>query len=203
MIVNSKKKLIISETFLNELLTKHNEMGNESSFSKVYLGDKWVKKISRDNSGKYPRAELLQYETMQEYPQIFPATKIKYLNSGIVILQQKMNVKKAQLIWDEIDQIVESYDDGSFWLRLLVQKMAKRPNDPDVKNTNEKILEYFQTQNVTNETLNRFKEYLNLSLELYNIRESNPELKNYSVDLHRNNYGVDDNNNLKIIDFIV
>jgi len=192
-------KIIISETFLNELLTKHNEMGNESSFSKVYLGDKWVKKISKND--EYPESELAQYKLMEQNPEFFPVTKIKYLNSGVVILQQKMNVRKAQLIWDQVEYyFIQYYNRWSF--KKFVCNLAEDGLNDVLEKMMNRVLR--DGHRVADTKLKyRFREYLQLSLELHELIKKDSTLKKYYIDLHGENYGLDDNNNLKIIDFIV
>jgi len=158
-------KIIISETFLNELLTKHNEMGNESSFSKVYLGDKWVKKISKND--EYPESELAQYKLMEQNPEFFPVTKIKYLNSGVVILQQKMNVRKAQLIWDQVEYyFIQYYNRWSF--KKFVCNLAEDGLNDVLEKMMNRVLR--DGHRVADTKLKyRFREYLQLSLELHEL----------------------------------
>ena len=49
----------------------------------------------------------------------------------------------------------------------------------------------------------KFREYVQLSLALHELIKKDGTLKKYDVDLHGENYGLDRNNKLKIIDFII
>ena len=198
MTVNSKKKsIIISETLLTELLTKKNLRGEYSSYSSVYLGNNWVKKLSKD--GKYPESELAQYKLMSEHPDFFPTTIIRNTKSGLVILQKKLNIAMAKRIWEDVQYEYNMFNQYTYYnFRSFLEDLAERGANNTIKNIQKVML-----QNMNTNALKRFNEYFELSLHLYELRKKNPDVYKYEVDLHDGNYGVDHNGNIKIIDFIV
>lgn len=191
----SKKKIIISETFLNELLTKQNDIVDDSGSSTVYLGDKWVKKTSND--GHYSKAEIAQYSAMalEKNADVFPKTIIKRLqNDEFVILQKKVDIQSAKLIYGKIFNLYESYGNLSF--RRMLESIADFGLDGEIEKIISANKKRFDLNN-----LQWFFQFIDLAKRLNQIISSDPILKKFSADLHLNNFGLE-NNRLKIIDFI-
>ena len=138
---------------------------------------------------------------MEQNPQFFPATKIKYLNSGVVILQEKLNVDSAKKIWYEVQYYFKQY--YNIWsFKQFVSDLAEEGLTDVLEEMMKRVLR--DGHRVANTKLKyKFREYVQLSLALHELIKKDGTLKKYDVDLHGENYGLDRNNKLKIIDFII
>lgn len=190
---------------------------DDSVMSKVYLSDKYVKKVAK--KGEYPYKEILQYKVMENRPDIFPKTVVRQLKDGrIVIVQEKLDtggmdtifdlvekaIKKAIRDLDAVGELSASYldfvDDSILHphLRMTIQSLASYKMSEDVEKNIEKIIETMDENGNETESY-YFQEFLEIARELHKIKNKVPSLN--SVDLHNNNFGVDGNGNIKVFDF--
>lgn len=191
-------KITISEQILTELLTKANPTAAPSKVSTVYIGDKWVKKVKNkyEKTGKkYSKEEMLQFQIMQENPDIFPITKIKQIrnqNNELepLILQQKINVSKQQGIYFSIQENMGEF----MYFRQILETIANEGMNEYMKSLIANIM-----GRLSERLANYFKQYILLSQRLYEIRKKY-DLK-YSADLHSANFGLD-GEKIKVVDFL-
>lgn len=191
---------------------------DDSFMSKVYLSDKYVKKIAK--KGEYPYREILQYKVMEKHPDIFPKTVVRELkNEKIVIVQEKLDtggiknifdsveksIKKAVGQLDAVGELDASYLDfvdesilGHRYLRLTIQALASYNMSKDVEKNLEKIINKID-KNGDEIELHYFQQFLEIARELYKIKNKVPDLNRF--DSHYGNFGVDGNGNIKVFDF--
>lgn len=193
---NPRKKLKIKlcETILKELSTRKNDAAYNGGSATVYLGDKWVKKIAV--LGEFSEANIFQYELMSKNPEIFPTTKIKKFEKGVVILQKRVDTNSAEKIYYEIQKHLDLFEYYSF--REFLEGIVKEGFIEEYK--------YIYTQNWKHfrriEIGSRFKEIVTLCVKLHDLLKKNPFTGFHRIDLHDENFGVEDGK-LKIIDFMV
>jgi uncharacterized protein YjgD (DUF1641 family) len=191
---------------------------DDSVMSKVYLSDKYVKKVAK--KGEYPYREILQYKVMENRPDIFPKTVVRELKDGrIVIVQEKLDTGSMNTIFDLVEKAIKKairgldavgelsasyldFADESLlthpYLRLTIQAVASYKMSEDVEKNIEKIIETMDENGNETESY-YFQEFLEIARELHKIKNKVPDLN--SVDLHDNNFGVDGNGNIKVFDF--
>lgn len=198
---NPKKKIvIISENLLQELNVRVNDGGHCSANSKVFLGDKWVKKIPI--SGQYSNKELTQYEIMAKHSDIFPKTKIlKYPGCRTLILQQKLNVAAQEEIYEQVEKKF-AYKLVDLTFRTLLERIAQSGLTLEYKSKVDTIFKDMKDKNVSPNIINRFSEYVFLANNLYHLTKQYKQFLPYQMDLHDRNMGLDENGEIKIFDFI-
>lgn len=191
--------IIISETILNELLTRKNRLSADSSVSKVYYGNNWVKKIKNPatNTGStYSKEELLQYTIMQDNQNsgIFPPTIVKQTkdkNGALhpLILQRKVDVDSQISIYHKIIINIQPIN-----FRQTIEVIGDRGISSSMK---EDIREIHET---LSEGLSKyFDEYIDIVSKLHQIRKKYH--LEYRSDLNSGNFGFY-NGKLVIIDFL-
>lgn len=183
---------------ISELSTHLNVSLTNSAVSKVFLGDKWVKKIKNTNKKtgeRYSKEELLQYQIMADNQSlgIFPPTFVRmnkdrggYLRP--VIVQKKVDVDSQTSIYHNILKNIEPIQ-----FRTLIESIALLGITNSVKEELEEI------HDILNPQLSKyFSRYVEISEKLHLIRKKYHF--EFSVDLHSGNYGIY-NGDIVVIDF--
>lgn len=189
------------EDILKELQTSQNDLKDGSASSDVYIGKNWVKKVSND--GKYSHQEMLQFELMTKYPKIFPKTIIRKNNGKVVILQQKVNVEKAVELYRELISSCGCGLEGSIKsFRTFLEHIAVKGDSFLIKTTMKCYIDIL-IKNHKQRLIGNLKLFINAAARLHQVLKQNNIHTDSVVDLNINNFGFDEHNNLKIIDFLI
>lgn len=200
-------KVIVSESVLNELQTRKNPRKTGAE-SQAYLGSNWVKKFA--HGGEYNEENLLQYELMEENPDIFPETRIKTMNNGsIIVLQRKVDVSVQEQMWEKVSRAYH-WRQFNTTFRTLLEGIAEQGLTSEWQEIIDWQIQYMRDNEIglhdirnydANQIIGWFQEYINLCNNLHEITKNDFVLKRYQMDLHDENFGLD-GGKLKIIDFI-
>lgn len=175
-------KIIVSENIITELKTYPNQNITRGSFSNVYVGNKWVKKISRKPNG-YSQEELDVFELMENYPNFFAETKV--INKKLVI-QKKIDTKTIQSFFSDFPKTSELIDfldrtfEKGFWENKVEHDFFLKTIDSKFKEIFDKFVLFAIDFNKT--LYRRFK-----------------NISRYEPDINLGNWGMD-GDNLKLLD---
>lgn len=175
-------KVIISKNILTELKIYPNQNITKGSFSDVYVGNKWVKKISRKKNG-YSQEELDVFELMEIYPNFFAETKI--INKKLVI-QKKLDTKKIESFFSDLQITIQFIDflekifEKGFWENKEQHDFFLKLIEPELKTMFNKFVQFA----------------IEFNQKLYRRFKS---ISSYHPDINSGNWGMD-GDNLKLLD---
>lgn len=170
-------KVIISDNIFYD-----NKSGQNQN---VQIGTEFVIKKPANPTGKYTKSEMMDYEIMQKYPQLF-AKIISLENTSV-----KQEVLDAEKFEKDLYDCVESFKEIGFefgsennkYYQALEIIFSIKNKEPDIKK--------FAVQ-LPKQQFYFFKQLYELITKIINIYES--------ADLHPNQFGYDKNNKIKCFD---
>lgn len=189
-------RIIITESIINEIGIKNKEIGNFfDTHSHVYSGKNIVKKFPKKRK-EFNEVELLCFNIMSNYPNIFVWTKI--INKSMVI-QKKVDVLLAYRDYESLDNyFIDNQLGGSF--ETYLELLGTFGKESSARNRLKKA--FFDSNPDTN-LIKIFNEFNLWGVKMnYVYKKHKDSLARKSLDLNSGNFGYD-NGKLKCFDFII